>query len=110
MKPEAPSLVQRLAERDSAVSLDGPDEPAAILKRRIDELGQVSLRFTETAGPTTLAVAVDPAATDLSEANFDEGTGRLHIEGTLRLDYVAVRCVADLDLATRVGTGRLLIQ
>ncbi len=101
------SLVERLAARDSAVELDGADEPATVLKRRIDELGQISLRFTETAGPTTLAVTVDPAATDLSGADLAAGTGWIHLEGTLTLDYVPARCIADIDLASRSGRGRL---
>jgi hypothetical protein len=104
------TLVERLAERDSAVELDGADEPAGVLKRRIDELGQLSVRFTETTGPTTLAVTLDPAGCDLGGADLAAGTGWIHLEGTLTLDYVPVRCVADIDLATRTGRGRLLLR
>jgi hypothetical protein len=31
----------------------------------------------------------------------------IHVEGELTLDYVRVRCIADVDLATLEGTGHL---
>ena len=33
----------------------------------------------------------------------------VHVEGTLTLNYVPVRCVADIDLATLNGTGQLVV-
>jgi len=57
------------------VELDAAAEPAAVLKRRIEELGQISLRFTETAGPATPAVTIDPVTTDLSGADLAASTG-----------------------------------
>jgi hypothetical protein len=52
---------------------------------------------------------VDKAATDVSEADFDQGTGVVHVEGTLTLNYVKVRCVADIDLALLKGAGHLMV-
>ncbi|WP_018215463.1 hypothetical protein [Salinispora vitiensis] len=52
---------------------------------------------------------MDRDATDLSGADFVAGTGSVHVEGTLTLDFVPVRCVADLDVATLSGTGRLVV-
>jgi hypothetical protein len=53
---------------------------------------------------------LDRAATDLSRANFDDGTGTVHVEGHLVLNDDAVRCIADIDLATLGGTGRLALE
>lgn len=102
------SLVDRLSEGDGPVRFDTGDEPLTSVRRRIEELGHTAITFTETAGGTTLAIRVDPEATSLAGADFEAGTGSAHVEGTLVLDYVPVRCVATIDLATRTGTGRLL--
>jgi hypothetical protein len=53
---------------------------------------------------------LDRAATDLSKANFDDGTGTVHVEGHLVLNDDPVRCIADIDLATLGGTGRLALE
>ncbi|GLW90343.1 hypothetical protein [Actinokineospora globicatena] len=102
------NLVDRLSEQDGPVSFEDAAEPLADISRRITELGHVAVRFTATAGGTTLGVSVDPVATDLTGADFAAGTGWVHLEGTLVLDYTPVRCVVDIDLATRTGTGRLV--
>lgn len=102
-------LVERLSRRDSPVVLGGPWTPPAELRRRIEQLRYVRLEFTGTRGGTVLGVTVDPAATDLTGADFAAGRGTVHVEGTLVLNHVPVRCVADLDLETRSGTGRLAV-
>jgi hypothetical protein len=43
----------------------------------------------------------------LSRADFENQTGTVHLEGDLTLDYVKVRCVADIDLQTFNGQGHL---
>jgi hypothetical protein len=102
------NLVDRLSEQDGPVSFEDTAEPLPDIRRRITELGHVAVRFTATGGGTTLGMTVDPAATDLAGADFAAGTGRVHLEGTLVLDYTPVRCVADIDLVSRTGTGRLV--
>jgi hypothetical protein len=49
-------------------------------------------------------------AADLSRADFDSGTGTVHVEGNLILNDDPVRCIADIDLATLKGTGRLALE
>ena len=71
-------------------------------------MGYVFIKFTGTRGGTDLGVRVDKAATDLSQAHFEDGSGVAHVEGTLTLDYVKVRCIADIDLASLNGTGHLV--
>ena len=73
------------------------------------ERGYVLITFTDTRGGTELGVRLDDAATDLGSANFGQATGTVHLEGNLTLNYVKVRCVADIDLATLEGKGHLEI-
>ncbi|MGH9754837.1 MAG: hypothetical protein ACREA2_18830, partial [Blastocatellia bacterium] len=40
-------------------------------------------------------------------ADFDNGGGTVHVEGNLTLDYVKVRGIADINLATQEGKGHL---
>jgi hypothetical protein len=102
-------LVQRLSQGHHPVTLGGPQPSVAEFKQRIEDLGYVFIKFTGTQGGTDLGVTVDKAATELSGANFEQATGEVHVEGTLTLNYVKVRCVADIDLATMNGKGHLVI-
>lgn len=101
-------LVQRLSEGDHPVRLGRPDDSLEDLKRRIDQ-GYVHIKFTATQGGTELGVTLDKDATDISKADFTEGSGMAHLVGGLILNYVRVRCVADIDMATREGKGHLEI-
>ena len=99
-------LVQRLSEGDHPV-VTRRAESAEGLKESIDR-GYVLITFTETRGGTELGFRLG-AATDLSGADFDQATGSVHLEGDLTLNYVRVRCVADIDIATLKGTGHLVV-
>jgi hypothetical protein len=101
-------LVERLAKGDHPVTVGGPEPSAQRLKEAV-ERGYVHVKFTDTKGGTDLGVSLDRAASAVDSADFDAGEGMVHIEGTLTLDYVPARCVADLDLATLEGTGHLVI-
>ena len=101
-------LVQRLSTGDHPVTVGGPKPSLEEFQERVEEMGYVFIKFTATRGGTDLGVRVDKSATDLSKANFDQRTGVAHVEGTLTLNYVKVRCVADIDLETLNGTGHLL--
>ena len=65
----------------------------------------VHVRFTETRGGTELGFELDRERCRLDD--LDRGDGRICLVGELNLDYVPVRCVAEVDLATFQGTGRL---
>lgn len=80
----------------------GPAELEAAIGRKF-----VQLKFTETRGGTELGFSLDDHACDLVAADFARGQGRVHLEGSLTLDYVPVRLIADVDLATLEGEGRL---
>jgi hypothetical protein len=102
-------LTQRLSSGTSPVTVGGPKPSLEDLRRRVEEIEYVFVKFTETRGGTDLGVRLDRAASDLSAADFDRGEGRLHIEGTLILNDDPVRCIADIDLATLNGTGQLVV-
>ena len=69
--------------------------------------GYVHIKFTQTRGGTELGVTLDRDLCDFSKANSGKGTGTVHLEGGLVLDYVKVRCIADIDLKTLKGKGHL---
>jgi hypothetical protein len=100
-------LVQRLAEGDHPI-VTQRYKSAEELKQATDR-GYVLVKFTDTRGGTELGVRLDNAMTNLSEADFGQSTGTVHLAGDLTLNYVKVRCVADVDIATLAGKGHLEI-
>lgn len=101
-------LVERLSAEGQNVVVGGPSRSVSELQQRITKTGYVFIKFSDSRGGTDLGVRVEESATDLSKADFASATGSVHIEGTLTLNYVKVRCVADIDLATLSGTGHLV--
>jgi hypothetical protein len=102
-------LVQRLAEGSHPVEVSlRPERTVKLFKEMIDR-GHVLVKFTQTRGGTELGVPLDKARSDLTQANFDEGTGKVRVCGEITLDYVPVRVVADIDVASLQGEGHLEI-
>ena len=100
--------MKRLSEGDHPVEASiRPEKSAQALKERID-LGYVHIKFTGTRGGTELGVRLDPDALDTSQADFEKPSGTVHLEGGLTLNYVKVRCIADIDLQTLTGKGYLV--
>lgn len=99
-------LVERLSGGDEHPVIASRANSTADLKAQI-ERGFVLIKFTETKGGTELGIRLDLDETELGEADFDGGTGRVRLVGDLVLDYVPVRLVADLDIAELKGSGSL---
>ncbi len=99
-------LVQRLSHDQPVVLRLRPEPTVEAFKAALDR-GYVHLLFTETRGGTELGVSIDPAHLDLANADWERRTGTAKLAGELVLDYVRVRCLAAIDLATLAGTGRL---
>ena len=107
-RPREKSLVDRLSEGVHPVEAGlRPEKTVKLFKEAIDR-NYVHVKFTQTRGGTELGVRLDRDACDFSGADFENGTGSVHVEGGLTLDYVKVRCVADIDLSTLEGNGYLI--
>lgn len=102
-------LTERLTV-EQAIVMGGADPQVEELRERTGEMGYVLVKFTQTRGGTELGFPLDRAASDISQANFDAGTGSVHVEGLLTLNDDPVRCIADIDVATLKGTGRLALE
>lgn len=102
-------LVTRLSEgwHPVVVSLR-PERTIDALKDCIDRR-YMHIKFTDTRGGTELGFRLDPEHSDLTGADYTNGTGAIRVAGTLALNYVKVRCVADVALADLAGKGRLEI-
>lgn len=108
--PPAPvedSLPVRLSRGPQPVELGlRPERTIAALIRQI-ETGYVHVRFTGTRGGTELTFPLEPGSADRIKEQIARDEGPLRLSGHLTLDYVPVRCVADIDLSTLTGTGTL---
>jgi uncharacterized protein YbdZ (MbtH family) len=103
------NLVKFLSEGNHPVEAGlRPEKTVKIFKEAIDR-GYVHVKFTNTRGGTELGIRLDTEASDFSSANFEKETGTVHVEGNLILNYVKVRCLADIDLETLTGQGYLEI-
>jgi hypothetical protein len=108
-RPREKSLVDRLCEGNHPVEAGlRPEKTTKLFKEAIDR-NYVHIKFTKTRGGTELGVRLDRDACDFANADFADGSGTAHLEGNLTLDYVKVRCIADISLKTLEGTGRLEI-
>ncbi|HEV3041433.1 MAG TPA: MbtH domain protein [Candidatus Angelobacter sp.] len=102
-------LVRKLSIGSHPVEVSlRPQKSIESLKQCVDR-NYVLIKFTNTKGGTELGVPLDPAVSDLSSADFSNGSGHAKFAGNLTLDYVKVRCVADIDLQTFTGQGHLEI-
>jgi uncharacterized protein YbdZ (MbtH family) len=106
--PREKSLVDRLCEGDHPVEASlRPEKTVKLFKEAIDR-NYVHIKFTKTRGGTELGVRLDRDSCDFSQADFEYGTGMVHVDGWLTLDYVKVRCIADIDLKNLEGNGHLV--
>lgn len=100
-------LVQRLSQGNHPVEASlRPEKTVAALKESI-ERSYVHIKFTNTKGGTELGVKLDPEASNFNSADFFRQTGKVHLVGNLTLNYVKVKCIADIDLETLAGSGHL---
>ncbi len=101
------TLVDRLSAPGTKVALRLRSENTAEAFRARIQIGQVYLRFAGLRGMTELGITLDEHATDTKQADFQNGTGSVHLEGLVTLNGENMQCIADIDLNTLSGTGYL---
>lgn len=84
------------------------DRNSRELKESLDR-NYLHLTFTDTRGGTSLGISIDPKKSKLNSADFEQEKGSVHIEGSLILDYVRLKCCADINLSDLEGIARLEI-
>jgi hypothetical protein len=100
-------IVDRLSQGNHPVEVSlRPERTVKALKESLDR-GYIHIKFTGTRGGTELGVPIDRQLTDVSGADFERESGSLTIAGTLTLDFEKVRCVAELELPSLQGRGRV---
>lgn len=107
---EKSSLVDRLSRGEHPIEVIlRPKKSVQLFKQAIDR-NYVRIKFTDTKGGTEIGMMLDKDACNLDDADFENEEGTAHLEGTLTLDYVKVRCIVDIDLSTLKGSGHLVKQ
>lgn len=105
-RPDDIGVVDFLTEGSHPVDVVlRPEKTVAAFRERLDN-GFLHVKFIDTKGGTELMVRLDPG-TDRTQADFDNQSGGVHVEGSLTLDYVKVRCFANITLPSLAGTGYL---
>jgi hypothetical protein len=99
-------LVLRLTKEQEIIAVTRPERTLEHFKAAVDR-GYVHCKFTQTRGGTELGIRLDPERSDLSGADWENGTGSLKIVGELVLDYVRVRFHGTVHLESLDGTGHL---
>jgi hypothetical protein len=100
-------LVARLSKGGHPVIVALRPERSLEAFRECLDRKYVHIRFTGTRGGTELGFTLDPDRCDYSDADFERGCGSVRVAGELTLNYVRVRCTADIALGSLAGEGRL---
>lgn len=101
------SVINHLCQGNHPVEASlRPEQSARHLKDCIDR-NFVHVKFTDTRGGTELGFQLDREKSDVTCGDFEAPKGVVRLVGDLTLDYVRVRCIAEIDLKTLVGIGHL---
>lgn len=105
---EGDDLVERLSRGEHTVEINlHPEKDMQAFKESL-EGGYVHIRFTGTRGGTELGLKLDPnSSSSLDRNDSEDADGTFHLEGDLTVNYRKVRCIADIELKTFEGRGRL---
>ena len=100
-------LVAKLISCKQEIVLETSTENLLELEERLKNTKFVFVTFSQTRGGTELGINLDDSLTLLDGADFKQGIGNIRIVGTCELNYHKVKCIGDIDLATRKGNGHL---
>ncbi len=104
-EPDGPTLVERLSQGTHPVRISVTPEGSRQALVEAITRGYVHVTFTDTRGGTELGMRLDREACELG--GLEGANGIVRLVGHLTLDYVPVRSVAAIDLATLAGQGHL---
>ena len=100
-------LVDRLSKGLHPVVVALRPEPTILALKECIDRKYIHVKFTGTRGGTELSFPLDLDHTNLAGADFENQRGRIRVAGSLTLNYVRVRCIADIELESLAGQGRL---
>lgn len=100
-------LVKQLSTGKHPVVFEPRSEKYDEIKERLVEMKFVFVKFMDTMGETELGINIDDSLTDLKNADFVDGKGKIRVVGTCELNYHKVRCIAEINLKTKKGTAYL---
>lgn len=107
-KPAQSALVTFLSQGVHPITTGPTNKNCRELKESLDRR-HVHLTFQDTQGTTCIGIKLDIEKSVYNPEDLDREQGNLHIEGTLVLDFVPVRCVVDLQLPSLDGNGFLIV-
>lgn len=102
------TLLELLTQNKNPILFEPRTSDLNEIKARL-ECGEVLLEFVNTSGGTELNVKLDTALSQLGDADFKEGVGKIGIIGRCELNFQSVQCTAEIDLSDRRGEASLEI-
>lgn len=99
-------LVKRLSKGDHKVAVTRANGDVSELKDMI-ERDFVLIKFTQTKGGTELGFSLDRERSKWNASQLENGTGEITLVGELNLNYEDVRCIAQIELPSLEGHGKL---
>lgn len=100
------TLLKSLTQNRNPILFEPRTSDLKEVKTRI-ECGDVLLEFVNASGGTELNVKLDTALSQLNDADFEEGVGKIGIIGRCELNFQSVLCTAEIDLSDRRGEASL---
>jgi len=102
-------LLKKLSENEHTVKFEERIDDYNVIKQRIKG-GLIFLTYIETHDATELGLNLDKGNCDFDTADFENRCGQIHIEGECMLNFVSIRIIADINLATRIGKARMVCE
>lgn len=104
-------LVSYLCTGVHRVAIDvKPEKSIKSFQQAVDR-GYVHLTFADTGegaqGNTRIGLQLDKTASNFDQADFENEEGAARIVGELSLNYVEIRCTAEIDVGTLTGTAQV---
>ncbi len=106
--PEASSTVEFLTKGVQSISAKLAGHGVASFHNSLVR-EYIHLTFTGTRGQTCIGIKIDPQKTEFKNVDFEKGVGLVKVEGNFILDFVKLKCCAEIDLQDLSGTAQLEI-